>query len=138
MIRPTTRNAVTLAGFAALCSTGSLALAQFSITRYVIAGGGGESVGNTFDLTGTVGQAAAGPNSGSMSGGTFALVGGFWPGQSPRCPSDFNQDGFVSGDDFDAFVDAFVAGDIAADFDDDGFVTADDYDAFVGAFFAGC
>lgn len=26
------------------------------------------------------------------------------------CPSDFNKDGFVTGDDFDAFVDAFAAG----------------------------
>ncbi len=26
------------------------------------------------------------------------------------CPSDFNKDGFVNGDDFDGFVDAFVAG----------------------------
>ncbi len=28
----------------------------------------------------------------------------------PVCPSDFNADGFVTGDDFDAFVDAFYAG----------------------------
>lgn len=54
------------------------------------------------------------------------------------CPSDFNGDGFVNGDDFDAFVLAFVAGTIDADFNSDGFVTADDYDGYVGAFFAGC
>jgi len=138
MTRRTTRDLFILASTAAVFSTCSTSFAQFSVPRHAIAGGGGQSLGGTFDLTGTVGQEAAGPNSGAMTGGTFALTGGFWPGQLPRCPSDFNNDGFVTGDDFDAFVDAFVMGDIAADFNDDGFVTADDYDAYVEAFFAGC
>ncbi len=55
-----------------------------------------------------------------------------------RCPSDFNADLFVSGEDFDAFVDAFVLGDPAADFDDNGFVSGDDFDGFTLAFIAGC
>jgi len=54
------------------------------------------------------------------------------------CPADFNCDGFVNGDDFDAFVDAFGVGNIAADFDNNGFVNGDDYDAYVIAFEAGC
>ncbi len=54
------------------------------------------------------------------------------------CPSDFNDDGFVNGEDFDAFVLAFVLGDIAADFDDNSFVNGDDFDNFVLAFEAGC
>lgn len=54
------------------------------------------------------------------------------------CPSDFNHDGFVTGDDFDTFVSAFAIGDAAADFDQNGFVTGDDFDAFVAAFEAGC
>ena len=29
---------------------------------------------------------------------------------APDCPSDFNKDGFVTGEDFDAFVEAFAAG----------------------------
>jgi len=29
---------------------------------------------------------------------------------TPTCPSDFNRDGFVNGDDFDAFAEAFEAG----------------------------
>lgn len=57
---------------------------------------------------------------------------------SLTCPSDFNGDGFVTGEDFDAYVDAFTAGDIAADFDHDGFVTGDDFDGYVLAFEAGC
>jgi len=54
------------------------------------------------------------------------------------CPSDFNQDGFVNGDDFDAYALAFELGYPTADFNGDEFVNADDYDAFVDAFFAGC
>ena len=54
------------------------------------------------------------------------------------CPADFDGDGFVTGDDFDAYVLAFEAGSIAADFDGDTFVTGDDFDAFVAAFEVGC
>ncbi len=58
--------------------------------------------------------------------------------RTPRCPADYNQDGFVTGDDFDEYVLDFEAGIIAADFDGNGFVTGDDFDAFVVAFEAGC
>ena len=54
------------------------------------------------------------------------------------CPSDFDGDGFITGIDFDLFVQAFEAGDIAADFDGDGFLTGIDYDLYVQAFEAGC
>jgi len=54
------------------------------------------------------------------------------------CPSDFNMDGFVTGEDFDAFVDAFVLGDPSSDFNNDTFVTGEDFDGFVEAFVAGC
>lgn len=55
-----------------------------------------------------------------------------------KCPSDFNGDGFVNGDDFDGYVDAFEAGNVEADFNRDGFVTGDDFDAFVAGFAGGC
>ncbi len=55
-----------------------------------------------------------------------------------HCPSDFDNDGFVTGDDFDAYVTAFQNGDLSSDFDHDGFVTGDDFDAFVVAFENGC
>lgn len=58
--------------------------------------------------------------------------------RTPSCPADYDQDGFVTGDDFDAYVADFEAGNIEADFDGDGFVTGDDFDAFVIAFEAGC
>ncbi len=54
------------------------------------------------------------------------------------CASDFDGDGFVTGDDFDAYVAAFEGGGLEADFDGDGFVTGDDFDAFVAAFESGC
>lgn len=52
--------------------------------------------------------------------------------------SDFNHDGFVTGDDFDAFTDAYVAGQLPADFDGNGFVTGDDFDAYSDEFESGC
>ncbi|MFO0833924.1 MAG: hypothetical protein U0638_03060 [Phycisphaerales bacterium] len=56
----------------------------------------------------------------------------------PRCAGDFNRDGFVNGDDYDAFASVFDAGDSAADFNHDGFVNGDDYDAFAERFDLGC
>jgi len=54
------------------------------------------------------------------------------------CTADFDADGFLTGDDFDAYVLAFEAGAISSDFDGDGFVTGDDFDAYVVAFESGC
>jgi hypothetical protein len=50
---------------------------NYSIESYVIAGGGGTSSGGDFTLSGTVGQPSAGI---PLSGGTYTLQGGFWPG----------------------------------------------------------
>ncbi|MCC6969697.1 MAG: matrixin family metalloprotease [Phycisphaerales bacterium] len=54
------------------------------------------------------------------------------------CAADFNCDGFVNGDDYDAFAELFESGDLGADINGDGFVNGDDYDAFAEAFDAGC
>ncbi len=54
------------------------------------------------------------------------------------CPPDFDGDGFATGDDFDGYVLAFVAGANTADYNGDGFVTGDDFDGYVAAFEAGC
>ncbi|HEX9927729.1 MAG TPA: carboxypeptidase regulatory-like domain-containing protein [Pyrinomonadaceae bacterium] len=64
----------------ATCLFSSAAAAQsngnYTITQSVIAGGGGtSSSGNTFSVTGTLGQSAAGTVS---SNGNFSLAGGFW------------------------------------------------------------
>lgn len=49
----------------------------FEITQSVIANGGGNSIGGSFDVTGTSGQSFAGTNS---TGGGFGVRGGFWQG----------------------------------------------------------
>ncbi|MCC6773528.1 MAG: hypothetical protein IT360_20260, partial [Gemmatimonadaceae bacterium] len=54
------------------------------------------------------------------------------------CPSDYNGDGFVTGEDFDAFVEDFIFGLPAADYNGDTFVTGEDFDEFVADFVAGC
>ena len=47
---------------------------NYSIDWYKIAGGGGTSTGGTYTVSGTIGQ----PDAGTMSGGNYSLVGGFW------------------------------------------------------------
>lgn len=58
----------------------SIAAAQsgngFDLTWNTIDGGGGTSTGGNFEVSGTIGQAEAG----TLSGGSYALVGGFWFG----------------------------------------------------------
>jgi len=57
---------------------------------------------------------------------------------SGTCAADFDGNGFVNGDDYDLFVNAFFDGDTSADFDGNGFVNGDDFDAFADRFEAGC
>ncbi|NUQ51168.1 MAG: immunoglobulin domain-containing protein [Phycisphaerales bacterium] len=72
----------------------------------------------------------------SQAGSEFSVGGAL--AVSSGCSADFNGDGFVNGDDYDLFAEAFDAGDAAADFNDDSFVNGNDYDEFAGAFDAGC
>lgn len=59
----------------ALASIASVADAQnFVIDWSTVDGGGGTSTGGVFSVSGTIGQ----PDAGAMSGGNFALSGGFW------------------------------------------------------------
>lgn len=66
-----------LAGlFATLVAFATLpAVAQYAINWYTIDGGGGTSSGGVYEVSGTIGQPDAGP---VMTGGDFALTGGFW------------------------------------------------------------
>jgi hypothetical protein len=67
---------------------------QFTITKSVIAGGGGRVAGGVFTVDGTIGQAVAG---GPSTGGTFSITSGFWGGGSNSttvdAPFDFDGDG---------------------------------------------
>jgi hypothetical protein len=64
---------------------------NYSINWYTIGGGGGSSAGTngstTYAVSGTIGQ----PATASMSGGNYAVTGGFWSiiaaVQSPGSPS---------------------------------------------------
>lgn len=48
---------------------------SYSIDWFKVAGGGGTSTGGTYQVSGTIGQHDA---SGSLTGGNYALTGGFW------------------------------------------------------------
>lgn len=58
--------------------------------------------------------------------------------QPNPCLADYNNDGFVTGDDYDQFVEAFEQGSTDADIDFNGFVNGDDFDLFVTQFTTGC
>ena len=64
---------------AVLVGGAALAASGFSLPRWVIPGGGGSSAGDSYDLSGSIGQPAAG----TLSGGTYVLNGGFWAGGAP-------------------------------------------------------
>jgi len=76
---------------------------QFEIPWRTIDGGGATSAGGAFVLSGTVGQPDAGA---AMSGGSFALTGGFWVVALPQpaLPGDLNCDAAVNAADIPAFV----------------------------------
>ncbi len=58
----------------------------FTITKSVIARGGGQASGGTFTMDGTIGQSVADTTS---TGGTFNLQSGFWTSSPLRAPFDF-------------------------------------------------
>jgi len=57
---------------------------QYELSWYTIDGGGGQSSGGDFTLTGTIGQ----PDAAYSKGGNYELLGGFWPG-GPLCFVNF-------------------------------------------------
>ena len=52
----------------------TLGLAQYSIDWTSLDGGGGVRTGGVYAVSGTIGQ----PDAGTLTGGHFALAGGFW------------------------------------------------------------
>jgi hypothetical protein len=56
----------------------------------------------------------------------------------PGCRVDFDGDGFITFEDFDAFVTSFEAGSDSSDFNADGCLDFTDFDDFVTALEAGC
>lgn len=63
----------------------SVASAQgvgYGLWWFTMDGGGGQSTGGAYIVSGTIGQ----PDTGSASGSVYSLVGGFWPGAGPDYP----------------------------------------------------
>ncbi len=87
-----------------------------------------------FEHTGSAGVVA------SISGGGLAKapIPASMFSRDAVCHADFDGSGFLDIDDFNAFVQAFEAGDESTDYDGSGFVDIEDFDAFVQAFEAGC
>lgn len=119
----------------------SPAAAQLDLSWNTIDGGGGTSSGGTFTLAMTIGQ----PDAGSLSGGAFALAGGFWAGGGP-VPCYPNCDGssgnpLLTANDFQCFVDAFAGGSSYANCDGstgNPALTANDFQCFVNKYAGGC
>lgn len=131
---------VALAGFGVVAASAAAGPSggAFEISWYTIdAGGTSSTIGGNFELAGTIGQPDAGAE---MTGGSFSLTGGFWPGLSttPPCPADLTGDGILNFFDVSAFLSAFSANDPLADFTGDGVYNFFDVSAFLSAFAAGC
>lgn len=110
----------------------------FEIVSYTVdAGGVSNAGGEGLTLSGTVGQPDASP---TMTGGSFSLTGGFWPGVGnlPACPADINSDGVLNFFDVSAFITAFNNSQPDGDFNKDGDFNFFDVSSFLGAFNAGC
>lgn len=99
---------------------------DFDLSWHTIDGGGGSSSGGEFELSGTIGQHDAGE---TMTGGDFALIGGFWAGAGAApgtpCPWDLDMNGSVGTSDLLTLLAQWgTAG--SADFDGNGIVGTSD------------
>jgi hypothetical protein len=105
----------------------------FDLSWHTIDGGGAtSSTGGGFELGGTIGQ----PDAGTMTGGAFELLGGFWSAAGPivKCPADITGDGVVNVDDLLAVINAWGAcPGCPADITGDGVVNVDDLLAVINA-----
>ncbi len=126
----------------ALAAAPSMALAQFQIDWYTIDGGGGDSSGGAFFLSGTIGQPDAGN---SIAGGAFQISGGFWPASGgaacyANC-DDSTTAPIVNALDFGCFLSKFAASDPYANCDNSTtapILNALDFGCFLSKFAAGC
>ncbi|MEO0512369.1 MAG: GC-type dockerin domain-anchored protein [Planctomycetota bacterium] len=66
------------------------------------------------------------------------LTHDFVVGEEAQCLADINGDGQLAADDFNAWLNAFIDGDLIADQNGDGQLLGDDFNAWLSNFFAGC
>jgi hypothetical protein len=106
------------------------------LSWYTFDGGGAMfTAGGDFELAGTIGQPDAGM---PISGGSFELSGGFWPGADaaqPCDPCDANCDGAVDAFDVEPFISVLLGGAGCApctgDVNGDGVIDAFDIEPFI-------
>jgi len=67
-----------------------------------------------------------------------AAYAGSYGAHQYLCPGDVDRNGYVNGNDYDLFAQAFEEGQAIADFNGDGYINGNDYDLFASAFEAGC
>jgi hypothetical protein len=117
------------------------ARAQYDLTWHTVDGGGATfSAGGTFQLGGTIGQHDAGSFAVPMTGGSFSLVGGFWPAATSlcTCPGDLNGDSLRNGGDVQQFVGCILSGGTCgcADMNGSGSLDPTDVNLFVSGLLA--
>lgn len=102
-----------------------------AISWHTIDGGGGDSIGGGYELSGTIGQ----PEGVAMSAGTLVLLGGYWSGASGRTRGmlgDIDGNGAVDAADLAILLGAWGASG-PGDLDGDGMVGAPDLAILLGA-----
>ena len=57
-----------------ILTSGPILAQSYEVAWWKVAGGGGSSTANKYTLSGTIAQAEAG----SLTGGNYTLLGGFW------------------------------------------------------------
>lgn len=94
-MKPRISNVVSFAGALLVATTASAQ--NYTIDWHTTDGGGGTSTGGLFSLNGTIGQ----PDAGSISGGGFSLIGGFWSNPAEMDPGSIvifsNTNGSLNG-----------------------------------------
>jgi hypothetical protein len=106
----------------------------FDLSWHTFDGGGGSSAGGAFTVEGTIGQPDAGA---PLTGGTFEVRSGFWPGgiiPVPLCPADVNGDDIINITDLLAVIANWGAtGSHPADVNGDNTVNVTDLLAVIAA-----
>jgi len=129
-------------GCAMLVALAVSAPADFVLDWHTIdAGGSMRTAGGDFELSGTIGQ----PDAGGMTGGDYALAGGFWPGvssESEPCFGDLNGDLTIDLADLAQLLGSYgtTSGATYADGDlnGDGAVDLSDLAALLGVYGTSC
>ncbi len=100
---------------------------SYDLSWSTIDGGGGQSSGGPYTLTGTIGQ----PDAAWSRGGQYELLGGFWPG-GPLC--------FVDFESYAKFAELWLVtgSDLPADLDGSGFVDFGDLKEFADLWLTCC